>query len=115
VMTPLGDVATIAVRGPGESFGEMPLVSEAPRRSATVAALEEAEAVAVYRNEFDLLRQKQPHVNEILFRFLTNEVRVLNERLLEARYLSVDKRVRRRVVELADSQASASPALFANI
>jgi len=103
VMTPLGDVATIAVRGPGESFGEMPLVSEAPRRSATVAALEEAEAVAVYRNEFDLLRQKQPHLNEILFRFLTNEVRVLNERLLEARYLSVDKRVRRRVVELADS------------
>ncbi len=28
VMTPLGDTATIAVRGPGESFGEMALVDE---------------------------------------------------------------------------------------
>jgi CRP/FNR family transcriptional regulator, cyclic AMP receptor protein len=101
VMTPLGDAATIAVRGPGESFGEMALVSEAPRRSATVAALEEAETFAIYRNEFDLLRQEQPYVNEILFRFLTNEVRVLNERLLEALYVPVEKRVLRRPVELA--------------
>ena len=29
VMTPLGDTATIAVRGPGESFGEMALVGGA--------------------------------------------------------------------------------------
>src|SRR5437773_7751951 len=41
VMTPLGDVATIAVRGPGESFGEMVLVADEPRRSATVTALEQ--------------------------------------------------------------------------
>ena len=27
VMTPLGETATIAVRGPGESFGEMALVT----------------------------------------------------------------------------------------
>ena len=39
VMTPLGDVATVAVRGPGESFGEMVLLSEDARRSATVTAL----------------------------------------------------------------------------
>ena len=33
VMTPLGDVATIALRGEGESFGEMALVAEEARRS----------------------------------------------------------------------------------
>jgi CRP/FNR family transcriptional regulator, cyclic AMP receptor protein len=101
VMTPLGEVATLAVRGPGESFGEMALVAEAPRRSATVAALEEAETIAVYRNEFEQLRQRQRQVEAFLFRFLANEVRVLNERLLEALYVPVEKRVVRRLVELA--------------
>ena len=102
VMTPLGDVATIAVRGPGESFGEMALVAPEPRRSATVAALEEAETFAVYRHEFERLRHSQPQIDALLFAFLTNEVRTLNERLLEALYLPVVKRVRRRLVDLAD-------------
>lgn len=101
VMTPLGDVATIAVRGPGESFGEMALVAEGSRRSATVAALEEGETFAVYRDEFEGLRKRNPHVDEILFAFLANEVRALNERLLEALYVPVEKRVLRRLVELA--------------
>ena len=101
VMTPLGDVATVAIRGPGESFGEMALVAEEPRRSATVTSLEQGETFAVYRAEFERLRRDQPQVDALLFRFLTNEVRVLNERLLEALYLPVDKRVRRRLVELA--------------
>jgi CRP-like cAMP-binding protein len=30
VMTPLGEPATIAVRGPGDSFGEMAIVGRAP-------------------------------------------------------------------------------------
>jgi CRP-like cAMP-binding protein len=102
VMTPLGDVATVAVRRPGESFGEMALIAAEPRRSATVAALEDAETFAVYRTEFNRLRAVHPHVDDFLMRFLTNEVRMLNERLLEALYLPVDKRVRRRLLELAD-------------
>lgn len=101
VMTPLGDVATVAVRGPGESFGEMALVAEGSRRSATVAALEEAETFAVYRDEFEGLRKRNPRVDAILFAFLANEVRALNERLLEALYVPVEKRVLRRLVELA--------------
>jgi CRP/FNR family transcriptional regulator, cyclic AMP receptor protein len=101
VMTPLGDTATIAVRGPGESFGEMALVAEQPRRAATVAALEEAETIAVYRDDFAYVRKRHPEIDTMLFRFLTNEVRVLNERLLEALYVPVEKRVRRRLVELA--------------
>jgi CRP/FNR family transcriptional regulator, cyclic AMP receptor protein len=103
VMTPLGDVATIAVRGPGESFGEMALIAEEPRRSATVAALEEAETFAVYRAEFEALRRRHPGVDGVLFRFLASEVRMLNERLLEALYLPVERRVLRRLVELADA------------
>jgi CRP-like cAMP-binding protein len=101
VMTPLGDVATIAVRGPGDSFGEMALIAEEPRRSATVTALEDAETFAVVRGEFDRLRKQHPAVNELLFRFLVTEVRALNERLLEALYVPVEKRVLRRLLDLA--------------
>lgn len=102
VMTPLGDLTTIAVRGPGESFGEMALVAEEPRRSATVAALEEAETMSVYRDDFEVVRTRYANVDRVLLRFLTNEVRMLNERLLEALYVPVEKRVRRRLVELAE-------------
>jgi CRP/FNR family transcriptional regulator, cyclic AMP receptor protein len=101
VMTPLGDTATIAVRGPGDSFGEMALVG-GMRRSATVAALEDAETFSVYEREFAQLRREQPAVNEVLVRFLVSEVRMLNERLLEALYVPVERRVVRRLVELAE-------------
>jgi CRP-like cAMP-binding protein len=101
VMTPLGNVATIAVRGPGESFGEMALVAESPRRSATVTALEDSETYAIYREAFDELRRRHPEIDGWLFRFLTNEIHSLNERLLEALYVPVEKRVLRRLVELA--------------
>lgn len=107
VMTPLGDVATVAVRGRGESFGEMALVGEGGRRSATVAALEEGETLAVFREEFERLRRQHPSVDQMLFSFLAAEVRSLNERLLEALYLSVEKRVLRRLVELAPLYPSA--------
>jgi CRP/FNR family transcriptional regulator, cyclic AMP receptor protein len=102
VMTPLGDTATIAVRGPGESFGEMALVTEEARRTATVAALEAGETRAVYRDDFERIRRTHPTVTQALFAFLVNEVRMLNGRLLEALYIPADKRVLRRLLELTE-------------
>jgi CRP-like cAMP-binding protein len=102
VMTPLGEVATVSVRGPGDSFGEMALVAETPRRAATVAALEDAETYAVYRTEFEGLRRRHPQLDAVLFHFLTREVRSMDERLLEALYLPVETRVVRRLAELAE-------------
>ena len=107
VATPLGDVATIAVLGPGDSFGEMALLAEEPRRSATVTALEEAETFAVHRTEFEQLRSRHPEVDRILLRFLAGELRRMNERMLEALYVSAEKRTLRRLVELADLYRSA--------
>lgn len=102
VMTPLGDTATIAVRGPGESFGEMALVDEQARRAATVAALEPAETFAIYRADVQRLRNAHPAMNDVLVAFLAGEVRMQNERLLEALYVPVQRRVLRRIVELAE-------------
>lgn len=104
IMTPLGDTATIAVRGPGESFGEMALVDGA-QRSATVAALEKAETLAVHQTEFHRLRKEHPQVDRVLIGFLAGEVRRHNELLLEALYIPVERRVLRRLVELATTYA----------
>lgn len=111
VATPLGDMTTVAIRGPGESFGEMALIAEQPRRSATVAALEEAETMSVYKVDFEQVRARHPSVDRILMRFLTDEVRMLNERLLEALYVPVEKRVRRRLLELATLYGGEPPAI----
>src|SRR5436305_8339059 len=101
VMTPLADEVTITLRGPGQSFGEMALVGGGARRSATVEALEAGETFSVYQAEFDRLREEHPSVTEIVIAFLANEVRMLNDRLLEALYAPVDRRVLRRLNDLA--------------
>jgi CRP-like cAMP-binding protein len=100
IMTPLGDTVTVAVRGPGENFGEMALVAAAPKRTATVVALERAETLAVYKDDFEQLRREHPEVDKLLLAFLVGEVHSLNERLLEALYMSVERRVLRRLREL---------------
>jgi CRP/FNR family transcriptional regulator, cyclic AMP receptor protein len=107
VMTPLGDVVTLALRGPGEAFGEMALIDDGARRSATVAALEEAETYSLLRADFDRLRRDNPQITDALVRLLGSELRRVNERLLEALYVPADRRVLRRVLELGERYAAA--------
>jgi CRP/FNR family transcriptional regulator, cyclic AMP receptor protein len=101
IMTPLGDTVTLAVRGPGENFGEMALVGGEGRRSARVEALEQAETFAVYQADFERLRHEHPRIEQVVSAFLVGEVRMLHERLMEALYVSSERRVLRRLVELA--------------
>jgi CRP/FNR family cyclic AMP-dependent transcriptional regulator len=102
VMTPLGEPATIAIRGPGDAFGEMAIAVEAAKRSATIEALEEAESFCVMDSEFRRLRREHAGIDQLVIDFLASEVRMLNERLLEALYVPVEKRVLRRLAELAE-------------
>ena len=100
VTTPLGETATLAIRGPGEAFGELALVSDSPR-SATVAALEPAETHSLYRREFDELRREHPLVNRVLVAILAASVRRMDELIVEAFYVGAEKRVLRRLRDLA--------------
>ena len=100
--TSLGDTVTVAIRGPGATFGEMALLVEDGKRLSTVAALEPGETYSIFRTDFDHIRATHPGADRFLWAFLVNEVRTLNERLLEALYLPVDERGRRRLLELAE-------------
>ena len=109
ITTPLGDTATLAVRGRGDAFGELALVAEGVERSATIQALEASETRSVLRDDFERLRREHPSVDAILVAILAERVRSLSEQLTEAYYLSADERVMRRLADLADLYEGSIP------
>ena len=109
IVNPLGDVATLSIRGPGEAFGELALLSAAGLRSATVSALEAAETLAVHQIDFAQLLRAHPGVNEVLVRLLADQVSRLSDQLVEAHYVDAEKRVLRRLHELAATYGEVVP------
>ncbi len=103
VSTPLGDTATLTVLGPPESFGEGALLSDDARRTATVVALDQLETLSLFRDDFERLRAERPPVEHVLVAVLALQVRRLTQHLLEALFVPADKRVLRRLLEMADA------------
>lgn len=101
VTTPLGDVATLVVLGPGQHFGELALVAGSNRRNSTVIALDAVETLSLHRDEWEVLRARHSGIDRFLVAALAGELTRSSQRLLEALYLPVDKRVLRRILELA--------------
>lgn len=100
--TSLGDTAILAVLGPGDMFGELALLDGEPQpRSATVSALEAAETRSVHRMDFERLRREHPETASVIIGILSGQVRRLSRHLLEALYVSADKRVLRRLIDVA--------------
>ncbi len=105
VQTAVGDVAILTVLGPGDMFGELALIGGESRRTATVEALEAGETRSIHRPDFERLRAQHPSVTEVLVAILSGGMRRLSQHLLEALYVPADKRVLRRLGELAESYA----------
>lgn len=110
VTTPRGDVATLRVRGAGEVIGELALLHDASRRTATVVALERTETLTLHRDAFGDLRRRHPSVDDFLVSVLADEVRRLSSLLVEALYVPVETRVVRRLVDLAGDYTSGEAA-----
>jgi CRP/FNR family cyclic AMP-dependent transcriptional regulator len=100
VTTPLGDVATVRVLKAGEFFGELAIISPGPR-NATAVALDPVETRAIHRDQFDALRTRDPAIDRVIIEALVTEVRRLAVQLVDALYIPVEKRIWRRVGDLA--------------
>lgn len=111
VSIPSGDTATLCVLSTGDAYGELALLREGHDRTATVIALEPSETVALTRADFETLRRDHPGVEQLLVEMLGRSVDELSRALIEALYEGVDRRVVRRLVDLADAYqvASAGP------
>jgi CRP-like cAMP-binding protein len=110
VSTSDGENATINLLGPGDYFGELSLLEGSPPvRSATVVALEPAETLSLSAAEFRELRRRHPAANQLLLFLMARRVEELSARLLEAMYDGLDRRVHRRLGELAEMYAGGRP------
>jgi CRP/FNR family transcriptional regulator, cyclic AMP receptor protein len=96
--TPRGDVATLALLGPGEFFGEGALLSTRAVRTASVIALEPAETLAMHRSAFEELRQLGPAPDRVLIAVLAARIERLSEHLIEALFVPTEQRVWRRLL-----------------
>jgi CRP/FNR family transcriptional regulator, cyclic AMP receptor protein len=72
----------LSVLGPGDIFGEMALITERPR-SASVRALEEAEARVFDRNEFLGLWKSDPDAMLPLVAMMCERIRILDALVFE--------------------------------
>lgn len=95
-----GDVVTLVVLGPGDSFGEQALLTADARRTASVVALEATETRTLHRRDLAELRTAHPAVDRFLVDLLAGQVRRLTGQVLEALYMTADQRVVRRLVDL---------------
>jgi CRP/FNR family cyclic AMP-dependent transcriptional regulator len=108
VTTPLGDIALVRVLGPDQIFGELAIIDPAPR-VGTVVALDACETLAIHTQVLDDLRERNPAIDRFLLEMVVHELRRLSAQLVEVMFVPVDKRIRRRLAELAELFGGEAP------
>jgi len=77
-------------------------------RSITLEVLFEAsETLSLHQLDFDRLRREHPAATDVLLALVVEDVRRLSERLMEALYIPAEKRILRRLADVADFYADA--------
>ena len=103
---PVGDIITVDVMSPGNSFGEQALINDGAIRTATVVALERVETLRLTRDEFRALWEEHPGASMVVAKMLEARLRSTSQALLDALHLPAENRVMRRLAVLADIYAS---------
>ena len=111
VMAPqsLGEMRTLAILGVGEPFGEMAILLEGHRRTATVQALEPTETQVLSRSQVEELRASGRAIDRFLVDLLARRVDRLTAQLIELTEVPAPVRVYRRIVDLATLFAATKP------
>jgi CRP/FNR family transcriptional regulator, cyclic AMP receptor protein len=100
VLSPVGQSAMLAVRGPGETFGELALVWTGMSRLVTVSALEPGETLSVAGATFRGLLGRHPELKDVLIRLLAERLLYSDKRIVAAHFLDADARVRWTLLQL---------------
>src|SRR4051794_5646859 len=103
IATPTGERATLNILSPGDYFGELSLVRRGAdrRRTATGGAPEPTEPPVVSVAVFEELCRTEPAFDRLLVVALARRVGQLSGRLLAARYVGLDRRLYRCLLDLA--------------
>ena len=98
-----GKEVQLNTQGPGEYFGELALIDQAPR-SASVMTLEPSQLAVVSRENFQRCLAENPDIAVELISFLVNRVRSLTENVKNLALLDVYGRVARTLLNLSSEQ-----------
>jgi CRP-like cAMP-binding protein len=97
-----GRSITLAHFGPGDIFGELAMLDD-ERRSATVDALEQTEAIAILGPDMRRLLRDHPDMAVKLVAGLGRRLRETNERLARQSFQTVQSRVATVLAQLVDA------------
>jgi CRP-like cAMP-binding protein len=104
-----GRESIVAVLGPGEVFGELPLFDAAPR-SADARAVTAAEALEIAYEPVRAALEQHPQALWTVTAVLAERLRNVDEALADAAFLDVPGRTAKRLLELAgDAEDFISP------
>jgi CRP/FNR family transcriptional regulator, cyclic AMP receptor protein len=98
--TAVQDSVTLAVLGPGDYFGDIAVLSDDSRRSASVEALDSCVTQAVPAEHFLGLRDRHAAIRRAMAESLARTNRRLVERLLDARHVDARGRLQRQLSRL---------------
>src|SRR6266508_6231135 len=101
LLTPLGEVATVAVLGSGQAAGLIAVHTTGRFHSSTAIALEPTESVAIWVDDLTTIRRKLAAVDDALIHSLADRVIDLTNQLVDALYAPADTRVLHRLVALS--------------
>lgn len=101
VSTPSGDEVALSLLCRGEIFGELAVVDDDACRAVTALALEPTRTLAVDGVVLRRLRRRNPGIEAMVTDALAAQVRRLSATVLELLRQPVDKRVARRLADLA--------------
>ena len=103
----LGDIEkTIDILQPGEIFGEMAILEEAPR-SATAIALDEVKALEFNRENFEILMQGNPQIALKLLKLFTKRIYDQKRRFMILTLEDIEARVADVFLMLAEKSGPA--------
>lgn len=100
VLSPRGQSAVLAVRGPGDMFGELALVWTGMPRLVTVSALEPGETLSIAGAPFRSLLGQHPELKDVLVKLLAERLRFADENIIASHFLDSDARVRWALLQL---------------
>lgn len=95
-----GNEAILNIQGPGDFFGEMGLLDEAPR-SASAMTMESTRVAVMTKSAFKECLASNPDIAYNLIRVLTQRVRVLSGSVRNLALLDVYGRVARTLLNMA--------------
>lgn len=98
-----GKEVVLNIQGPGEYFGELSLIDQAPR-SASVMTLEDSQFLVISRQDFEILLDRHPRIARQLMKGLTRRLRSLTDNVRNLALMDVYGRVAQLLLTLAAEQ-----------